>query len=136
MKALIDANILLDVIIQRPGFFIPATAVWKASEEHKFEPLVSAISLTTIHYIVRKYSDLAAADQAVRLVYKIFAIADVDSHSIGDAIASGNADFEDAVQAASALRAGATHVITRDATGFSNSGLINLSAEGLRKMVA
>jgi len=126
---------LLDVIMRRPGFFVPATAVWKAAEEHKFEAIVSAISFTTMHYIVGRYSGQASADQAVRLLHKVFAIAGVDSQSITDAIASGNADFEDAVQAASALRAGATHVVTRDATGFSTCGLLVVTPGEWRKLL-
>jgi len=135
MKALIDANVLLDVIMRRPGFFIPATAVWKAAEEQKFEALISAISFTTIHYIVGRYSGQAAADQSVRLIHKVFAVALVDSQTITDAIVSGNNDFEDAVQAASARRAGATHVVTRDFTGFSSCGLTVLSPIDWRKLL-
>jgi predicted nucleic acid-binding protein len=136
MKTLIDTNVLLDVMMRRPSFFVPATAVWRAAEERKFDAVVSAISFTTVHYIVGKYSGQPAANQAVRLLHKIFAIADVDSQSIADAIASGNADFEDAVQATSALRAGATHVVTRDATGFATSGLNVLSPSDWGKLLA
>jgi predicted nucleic acid-binding protein len=136
MKALLDTNVLLDVIMRRPGFFIPATAVWKAAEERQYEAVVSAISFTTIHYLIGRYSGQLAADEAVRLLHKVFVVATVDSQTIADAIASGNNDFEDAVQAASAIHAGATHVITRDATGFSNCGMTVLAPNEWRKLLA
>lgn len=123
MRVLVDANVLLDVLMQRPGFFIEASEVWKAAEQKEFEGLVSAISFTTIHYILRRHSGKAAADEAVKLIAGVFGVAAVDSKVIADAVARPGVDFEDAVQAASGLHGGATHAVTRDASGFSSSGL-------------
>lgn len=131
MTALVDTNVLLDVLLNNPGFAVDAAAVWTAVETKRIEGLVAAVSLTNVHYIVRKRSGVQKAEEAVRLVQRVFTIIAVDAGVISDALASGNPDFEDAVQAAAALRSAATHVVTRDPRGFARSGLAVISPRNL-----
>ena len=135
MTVLIDTNVLLDVLLPRPAFFGPSAQVWALAETVQFDPLVCAVSLTTIHYVVDRYSGQAAADAAVRVVHRLARTTAVDAQVVSDALNGGNPDFEDAVQAASALRAGATHVVTRDPGGFARTSLQVLSPIQLVSLV-
>jgi predicted nucleic acid-binding protein len=54
MRALIDTNILLDLLLDRPPFADGAEAIWEACRDSRFDGYVSAISLINVFYIVRK----------------------------------------------------------------------------------
>ena len=127
MRVLIDTNVLLDVLLPRPPFFASSAKVWALAEAKQFEPLVCAVTLTTIHYLVDRQAGRAAADAAVRVVHQLGHTTAVDTQTVADALNSGNPDFEDAVQAASAMGAGGTHVVTRDPRGFAKTGLTVVS---------
>jgi len=43
MKALIDTNVLLDVLLSRAPWDVDAKAVWDASDAAKFEGAISAL---------------------------------------------------------------------------------------------
>ena len=74
-----------------------------------------------MYYIVRHQADERAARRAVKGLRDVFETIEVDSQIINQAIDSGFADFEDAIQHACAQRAGATHLVTRDLPGFRRS---------------
>jgi hypothetical protein len=64
-----------------------------------------------------------------RKVTEVFEIVPVDGVIIGQALASGMRDFEDAVQAFAGRGSGATHVVSRDATGLVDGPLPVLTPE-------
>lgn len=82
---------------------------------------VSAISFNFVYYIVRHQADERAARRAIKGLRDVFEATDVDAQIINQAIDSPFADFEDAIQHACAIRAGATHLLTRDVAGFKRS---------------
>lgn len=127
MIFLVDTNVLLDVLEQRSPFAAVATRLWMLVESGIVVGFVSAISFDNIHYITRRSLGLARASQGVRLVANVFAIAPVDSAVIHQAIVLGANDFEDSIQIISGKQVGATHIVTRDATGFRNSPIPVLS---------
>ena len=129
MKALIDINILMDVLAEREPFHAAAAAVWTLVESGRAAGCVASVSCTTIYYLARRLhgSDRAAA--AVRKVTEVFEIAPVDGGIVERALDSGMRDFEDAVQAFAGGGCGATHVISRDATGFVGGPLPVLTPE-------
>jgi predicted nucleic acid-binding protein len=124
MKVLVDTNILIDVIAQHAPFFPASADVWELAETKRIDGIVAALSFTTVHYLIGKQFGHAMADSAVKSLFRVFAVAPVDSVVIIDSIATGRRDFEDAVQAVAALRVGSTHVVTRDPKGFARTGLI------------
>jgi predicted nucleic acid-binding protein len=118
MKALLDTNILLDVILDRPGFEPESGAVWTACDAGRLTGFVSAVSLTTIYYVVEKTRGHEVAIAAVDECLAAFEVAPVDRHTLQAARGSNGVDFEDDVQAASALAVGVDCIITRDSSGF------------------
>jgi predicted nucleic acid-binding protein len=127
MRVLVDTNILLDHLEGRAPFFTEAAVIWALAEHKRFEPFVSAISFTTLFYLGRKSMGYATAMAGIQKVHQVFSVAEVNVDVIGQAISSGFADFEDAVQAFSGRRTGCTHVITRDTTGFRTGPLVVLT---------
>lgn len=118
MRVFVDTNVLLDVLAEREPFYADSQRVWTLSEAGRIEAFVSAVSFTNCYYIVRKYAGARRAEKALRLLRDVFTPADLTSQVINQAMDSGFADFEDAVQFYSAARAQAECIITRDVDHF------------------
>jgi len=127
VKAFIDTNVLLDVLAKRESFYEDAATVWSLAEQGKVEGVVSALSFTTVFYVMRRWADVDAAKEAMRLLRDVFTPVACDSLIINRAIDSDLADFEDAVQFHSALSAQAECIITRNPDHFPRSALSVLS---------
>ena len=129
MRLFLDTNILLDVLGSRQPFYAAAAQVWSMAERGEIKAFVSAISFSNIYYIVRKASGKTEADKALHMLRDIFQITAPDAQIINQAMDASIDDFEDAIQFHSAIRAKATHLLTRDPTGFPQSSLPVLSAD-------
>lgn len=116
-----DTNILLDHLLDRHPFADNAAELWSMAERHEVTGLIAAISFNFVYYIVRHQADERAARRAIKGLRDLFQVVEVDGSIINDAIDSPFADFEDAIQHACALRAKATHIVTRDVAGFRGS---------------
>lgn len=122
-RALIDINVLLDVLAHRVPFADSAGHVWSAVESGRVRGLVSANSFTTVYYLLRRASNHSTAFRAVKLVRDVFEIIPVDAQVIQQAIESPMGDFEDAVQYHSAVRSRADCIVTRDVRHFRGAEL-------------
>ena len=122
-RVLVDINVLLDVLARREPHYAASAAIWAAAETHAIQGLVSANSITTLYYLLRKASNHATALRGIRLVGAVFVIVPVDATLIEKALNSPLGDFEDAVQYENALRAKATAIVTRDVRHFKDSSI-------------
>jgi predicted nucleic acid-binding protein len=119
MKALLDVNVILDVLLKRGDWLADADAIWSASAEGKLECGVAASSLTDIYYIARRLSGRAQARDAVAACLESLTVFAVDRQVIEHAQGFASTDFEDAVQIAVAAANAVDAIVTRDATGFA-----------------
>lgn len=129
MIPLVDTNVLIDVLAERSPFEKPAAEIWALVEAGKLRAVVSAVSFATIFYYARKLQGRDQALAACERIRRVFDVVAVDAEVIDLALASGMHDFEDALQAFSGVRGGATHVVSRDATGFRDGPLPVLTPE-------
>ena len=136
MKLLFDSDVLLDVLTAREPFAHNSAIVWALIEAGHAEGLASAVSFSNIFYILRKRLGREIAFRSVQKVQQMFTVAAVDGAIVDEALASQMSDFEDALQAFSGRRAGATHVVTRDATGFTGGPLIVIPPAQLPALLA
>lgn len=120
-RILVDLNVILDVLLDRAPHADAASAVWAAIEQGQVDGFLAAHAVTTLHDLVTRARGAAFGDRCVSDVLTIFAVAPVDRDVLSEAIALGWADFEDAVCATSATRAGCHLITTRDPRGFRGS---------------
>jgi predicted nucleic acid-binding protein len=119
MKALIDTNVVLDALMSREPWREAAERLLLASAEGLFDGCVSASAVTDVYYIIRRrLGSNADASHAMRRLLQVVGVLDVTGHDCLAALDLDTPDFEDAVQAAAALRAGVDFIITRDRAGF------------------
>lgn len=118
MKVLLELNIVLDVLLNREPFVADSAGVLRANHEGRIEGHVSAISLPTLFYIVRRNSDLEKAHHAIRECLDSFTISPVDRAVLEMAAGLPGSDFEDNVQIACAVESKLEAIVTRDPHGF------------------
>ena len=128
-RILFDVNIVLDVLLDRKPHAAASGAVWAAVETGIAEGLLAAHAVPTIHYLARKDIGTAKAREILSAILRVFGIAPVDAEVIREALQLPCPDFEDAVAAAAARRAGCDHIVTRDPKGFRGSPVRSLTPE-------
>ena len=121
MKVLLDTNVLLDVLAQRAPFYADSAEVWTLAETGQIAGFASALSLPNLYYIMRRQKGAKAACKTVGRLRDLFALVPLDQQIINQATDAAIADFEDAIQYFSALRAQCDVLITRNTGDFSGA---------------
>jgi len=130
ITALIDTNIVLDFAEEREGFVEVAEEIFMQMQQGTFAGFVSSSAVTDIYFFLRKH--YKSPETALSLLIELLGILGVlmvDRNTIENAVDSGITDFEDAVQVAAAQDFNIDIVVTRDKSGFTNSGLHVYSPE-------
>jgi len=120
---LLDSNVIVDYALIRPGFTENAEKIFEHVEAGTIEGCISSSAVTDVYYIVESKTTRDYAWQMMEYIDQTLRIIPVIRETIREALDSGMYDFEDAVQAAAAQDFGIDIVVTRDKTGFSDSGL-------------
>ena len=121
MVLLIDANIILDVLLNRPEFVKDSAMIWKLCETEQMKGYVSALTFANLVYIMRKQLDPEKIEDVFHKLNLIFEFADFNVSDLMRAAELNWKDFEDAVQSVTAERVHADYIITRNVRDFSKS---------------
>lgn len=121
MVLLIDANILLDVLMDRKEFVNDSSLIWKLCETGKAKGYISTLTIANLIYIMRKQLTPGKIDETINLLRMIFEFTDLTVSDINLAAKMEWNDFEDAVQSATAQRVHADYLITRNVRDFTRS---------------
>ena len=124
MVLLIDANIILDVLLNRPEFVKESSLVWKLCETEQAKGYISALTFANLVYIMRKQLTPEKIEDVLQRLGLIFEFADLTSADVSKAAALHWADFEDAVQSVTAERIHANYIITRNVRDFTKSSVM------------
>ncbi len=122
-RALLDVNVVLDVLANRAPFADEAAAVLQLVEGGILEGLIAAHTVTTLHYLLARHLGKASAKKVLVDLLHLTRVVAVDEDRIRHSLAMDWADFEDAVQAACAESAQAEFLVTRDKKGFKKSAV-------------
>jgi predicted nucleic acid-binding protein len=118
MNVFIDTNILLDVLARREPFYDDSAQVWTLAETGRISGFISTLSLSNLFYLLRRMKGQTKARKALGILRDIFNFVPLDMQITNQSIDSDIKDFEDAIQFFSAIRAGATVLITRNPKDF------------------
>lgn len=121
MVLLIDANIILDVLLNRPDFVKDSAMIWKLCETEQMKGYVSTLTFANLVYIMRKQLDPEKIEDIFHKLNLIFEFADFSVSDLTHAAELNWKDFEDAVQSVTAERIHADYIITRNVRDFSKS---------------
>lgn len=117
-----DINVALDVILERTPWVTEGALLFSAIQEGRAEGYLAGHTIPTIHYIVRENrKERAVADAAVGKLLRIFTVVAAENAELHHALSLGFPDFEDAVQAACAVKVNADWIVTRNTRDFRKS---------------
>ena len=113
MSILIDTNVMLDIALRREPFF-QTSALALAKARRAGPTHLCAISVTTLHYFLRK----SLGESGARA---FLGVAEVTQNTLALALPSAMRDFEDAVIAHAAFQGKLKLILTRNPADFVQS---------------
>lgn len=123
MRVLVDTNVVLDVLLDRPPFAKDAAVIFAHVERSGIEGYLCATTVTTIDYLLGRALPAAKASASLRSLMDLFEIAPVNRPVLEGALRSGISDFEDAVLEQSARLVSADAITTRNLQDFKRSSV-------------
>lgn len=118
MVLLIDANILLDVLMNRKEFVTDSSMIWKLCETEQAKGYISVLTYANIMYIMRKQLTPEKIEEVFHKLNLIFEFADFSPMILEKSVNMKWSDFEDAVQSATAEAIHADYIVTRNIKDF------------------
>ena len=115
MRAYIDTNILVDLVLSRQEFISDAQRVFAVGYAGEAQLMVSALSFVNTVYLARKYKfPLEEVFEKLRLIAGFVEVVDLRGQNVVDMLDSSWKDYEDATQHRSAIDEQADCIVTRD----------------------
>jgi predicted nucleic acid-binding protein len=123
MRILLDTNIILDIALNRKPFVESSSELFIKIIDNKISAFVSSTTITDIYYIARKTTGHNKAISFIRDLLALIDVAGIDKTIIINALTSGIADFEDAIQVEASKSIEVETIITRNKKDFETSDL-------------
>lgn len=123
MRILIDTDVCLDFVLQRPPFFVEAEEIFTRLGDGEFETYVSAVTPINVYYFTRKTKGINGAKQAVQDLLIAAEVCKIDDRILRNAQYSRITDYEDAVQHECAVAEMLDAIVTRNIKDFINSSV-------------
>ncbi len=120
-RIFVDTNILLDVLLEREGFYYDALNIWAAAETGKVDAYIAAISVNNIHYVMKRIKSETTAMIAARIILRIFKVVPVDADILSRAADFHDKDYEDDIQQQCAMKARCSQIYTRNPNHYDSS---------------
>ena len=136
MRPLLDTNVLVDVALRRPGLHEGSGAAVAWCLNNPGSGLLAVHSLATFSYLFGRATGSAKAREFIADLIEGTDIARLDNSEVKRALALPMIDFEDALIAAAAESAGATHIVTRNLHDFRKSPVKAVSPEDFMRLAA
>ena len=124
MRAFVDTNILVDLVLSRQEFLPNAQRVFAIGYAGEAQLVVSALSFVNTVYLGRKYKyPMDDVLSKLRMIADFVDVSDLSGQNVVDMLNSGWRDYEDATQHRSAIDEQADCIVTRNKKDFKASTL-------------
>ena len=124
MRAYVDTNILVDLVLSRQEFLPDAQRVFAIGYAGEAQLVVSALSFVNTVYLGLKYKfPMDDVLSKLRMIADFVDVADLSGQNVIDMLNSGWRDYEDATQHRSAIDEQADCIVTRNKKDFKASTL-------------
>ena len=114
MTVLLDTNIIMDALQERQPFDAPAKEIMRKASNGEITCCFTANAATDIFYLYTKARDLQSARSALDYLLKNYGVVSVTHEDCINAFSLPVDDFEDALVAVCAKKAGVDYIVTRD----------------------
>ena len=124
MNLFLDTNVVIDYLAKREPFAEDICRLIVASSCSDWQLSISALSFTTIYYVLRKQYPRERLMELLSDISEAFYVCEVDGVVVDKALHSEFHDFEDAVQCYTAQKSKADVIITRNVKDFGASPIL------------
>ena len=116
MKAFLDTNVILDVLMESRESNLDSSAILKVAKAGYLDAVISTQSILDSYYVAVDIgrAPLKEFKAALREIMEVTEVKHIGEIEIEAAMVSGNKDFEDAAQIACAVSSGCDCVISSD----------------------
>lgn len=122
MRAYIDTNILVDLVLARQEFLPDAQRVFALGYDGEAKLMVSALSFVNTVYLGKKYKFPPEEVMAkLRMIADFVDVVDLRGQNVVEVLDSGWKDYEDATQHRSAVDERADCIVTRNKKDYRAS---------------
>ena len=137
MVALVDTNVVLDVLAKREPWHKSASDLLFLSAQGKCHLALSGSTVTDLFYLINKHAfhDVAKSRDVIMRLLDFFSVVEVGYSDCCIALSSKISDYEDAVLVEAAKRARIDCIITRDQSDFDGAGIPVFSPEEYLRQV-
>ena len=132
MKLLLDINIILDVVFDRPGAATSSALIATCGPQN--QAWLAWHSVATLSYLIEREKDAATARAVITDLLTWAQVATTGHSDALQALQLPMADFEDALQVTVAQACGASYIITRNVRDFAKSPVAALTPEKYLEM--
>ena len=120
-RVLVDTDVVLDVLLERPDFIADAARVFDAVDRGRLAGCVAGHAVTTAYYVCRNGRGDAAAREGVGLLLDTFDVAPVGRAELAASLAGPFTDYEDGVAHQAAVASGCDAVVARNVRHFGSA---------------
>lgn len=130
MRAYVDTNILVDLVLAREDFLSDAQHIFALGYDGEVQLMVSALSFVNTVYLGKKYKyPLTEVCTKLRMIADFVEVVDLRGQNVVDMLSADWKDYEDATQYRSAVEEQADCIVTRNKKDFVNSSIAVYTAE-------
>jgi predicted nucleic acid-binding protein len=127
MKAFLDTNILLDLLLERDGYEASAR-ILQLRDEGKVNLCVSILTMVNVAYVYKKSVGQNVVIPNLKCLSDIVTVLPMNNEMLQQALYLEGKDFEDILQYTCAIQNQCDAVITRDVKDFRiHHGLKNIA---------
>ena len=129
MRAILDTNVVVDVLQRREPWFQDGAIIFRAIANKQVTGCLTAKQIADLHFFSRKqfkgeeYVD-AKARQVIGKLLALFETIDTLGIDCQNALGINNGDYEDAILIESAARAGVDCIVTRNPAHYRESTVL------------
>lgn len=133
MRVLVDADAILEVLLNRQQFAVEAEQLWEVLQLWPFQGYVSAVGLERIQGLVSCLWDFAIANEVTTTLQTFLTLCPVDRAMRNAVRTSPVPDLESAVEVACAQAMDIAAIVTQRPQDFLGAGLHILSVRDVLK---
>ena len=128
MRAILDTNVVVDVLQRREPWFQDGAVIFRAIANKQVTGCLTAKQIAYLHFFSRKQfkgeeNVDARARQVVGKILSLFELIDTLGIDCQNALGINNGDYEDAILIESAARAGVEYIVTRNPAHYKTSSV-------------
>ena len=128
MRAILDTNVVVDVLQRREPWFQDGDVIFRAIANKQVTGCLTAKQIADLYFFSRKQfkgeeNVDARARQVVGKILSLFELIDTLGIDCQNALGVNNGDYEDATLIESAARAGVEYIVTRNPAHYKTSSV-------------